>query len=135
MARIIVVDDDEIIGSILSETLINAGHSVGWLDDGQQALRAMRRRAPHLAILDQKMPKLNGREVLRIMRSDPRLVMTPVMMLTAVSGEEDQRISYYDGADHYMTKPFDPHEVVFWAEELISLKINRTCAFNATARP
>lgn len=129
MARILVVDDHEIVGSILSDTLINAGHSVGWLEDGKEALAAMRRRPPHLAILDQNMPGMNGRDILRVMRSDRNLVMTPVMMLTAVTGEADQRISYYEGADHYMTKPFDPHEVVFWAEELIAQKITRTCAF------
>lgn len=130
MARVIVVDDHEIVGSILSDILIDAGHSVGWLEDGKAALAAMKRRPPHLAILDQNMPGMNGRDILRVMRTDLKLVMTPVMMLTAVKGETDKRISYYEGADHYMTKPFDPQEIVFWAEELIAKKITRTCAFD-----
>ena len=126
MARIIVVDDHEIVGEILSETLIDAGHSVGWLSDGEQAIAALKRRPPNLAILDQNMPNMSGRDILRFMRSDPDLVMTPVMMLTAISGEQDERISYYEGADCYLTKPFDPQEVLFWAEELIAKKITRT---------
>ena len=67
MARIIVVDDHEMVGAMLSETLINGGHSVGWFDDGAVALQAMKRRAPHLVILDQNMPGMTGRCILRAM--------------------------------------------------------------------
>ena len=128
MARIIVVDDDEIVGSILSDTLIDAGHSVGWLEDGREALKVMERRPPNLTILDQNMPQMHGRDVLRAMRSHAELVMVPVLMLTAVTGAADEQISFYEGADHYMTKPFDPQEVLFWAEELIAKKITRISA-------
>lgn len=128
MNYILFADDDPVVGKIVSNVLGDAGHIVGHVGDGRAALHAMRQRIPALTILDQNMPDLNGRSVLRAMRSDAELVMVPVIMLTAVTGEEDQRISFYDGADHYMTKPFDPLELVFWAEELIAKRMKRTLA-------
>lgn len=128
MSYILLADDDDIVRQIVADALSEAGHIVGQVADGDVALATMRQRPPKLAILDQMMPEMNGRTVLREMRSDNDLVMIPVMMLTAVSGREDQRITFYDGADHYMTKPFDPFEVVFWAEELMAMRIKRTLA-------
>ena len=128
MARIILAEDHELVGTLVVECLSRAGHAVGWLRDGEQALEAMKFRAPHLAILDQHMPVKNGGIVLREMRLIPNLAMVPVLMLTAVSGESDKRILYYDGADDYVTKPFDPDDLLFRAEALIDLKLRRTMA-------
>lgn len=128
MTYILVADDDEIISEIVTNALADAGHGVGRVKDGDEALAAIRRRLPKLVILDQNMPEMNGRSVLRAMRADRDLAMIPVMMLTSIKGREDERISYFEGADHYMTKPFDPLELVFWAEELIAMKIKRTMA-------
>lgn len=126
MARIILAEDDELIGEIVVECLSRAGHAVGWLTDGREALAAMKFRAPHLAILDQRMVHMSGREVLRELRIDPNLVTVPVMMLTSVSGQSDQNIAYFDGADDYITKPFDPDELVVRAAWLIGGKMRRT---------
>ena len=128
MGRIIYAEDDEIVGEIVTEVLMNAGHAVGWLKDGQEALTAMLRRPPHLVILDQNMPIMGGGEVLRGMRQHTDLAMTPVLMLTAIRGSADQDIAYFDGADDYLTKPFDPEELVFRAETLMRKKIRRTLA-------
>jgi len=115
MPRIILAEDDELIGEIIVECLSRAGFAVGWLRDGAAALQAIRFRTPHLVILDQQMPIMSGNQVLREMRSRPEMVMVPVMMLTAISGEGDQSIAYFDGADEYLTKPFDPSKLVFRA--------------------
>ena len=132
MARIILAEDDELIGEIVVECLSRAGHAVGWLTDGREALAAMKFRAPHLAILDQRMVHMSGREVLRELRLDAQLVAVPVMMLTAVCGESDQNIAYFDGADDYMTKPFDAADLVGRAEWLIAGNLHRT--FGAISR-
>ena len=126
MARIILAEDDDLIGELVVECLSRAGHAVGWLTDGREALAAMKFRPPHLAILDQRMAHLTGNEVLREMRLDLRLVTVPVIMLTAVCGESDQNIAYFDGADDYITKPFAINDLVGRAEWLIAGKLHRT---------
>ena len=122
MARIIFADDDDLIGEIVVDALSNAGHAVGWLKNGKAALDAMVRRPPNIAILDRHMPVMSGNSVVREMRLNKDLLNTPVLMLTASAGLTDQEISFYDGADDYMTKPFDPDELVFRVEELIKSK-------------
>lgn len=119
MARILIAEDDEIVGEMLVECLSAAGHAVGWVKDGDEALAAIRFRTPDLVILDQHMPRLSGIQVLRAIRIRPEVATIPVMMLTAVSGSEDKTIAYYDGASDYLTKPFDCDELVFRAEDLM----------------
>ena len=119
MGRIILADDAEIVGEIVSSALMSAGHAVGWLQDGKEALDAMLFRPPDLAILDVHMPEMSGFETLRKMRQRTELASVPVLMLTVVEGEGDQRIAYFDGANDYMTKPFDPDELVVRAETLM----------------
>ncbi len=91
----------------------------------------MRFRAPHLAILDQKMPRMHGGAVLQQMRIDPDLAMVPVMMLTAIAGEQDQRIAFYEGADEYLTKPVALDRMVLVAEQLMNKRLRRTSGFLA----
>lgn len=126
MGRVILAEDDEIIGEIVADSFIAAGHGIGWLKNGKEALDAMMFRPPDVAILDVHMPVLNGLDTLRRMRATEKLAMVPVMMLTVVGGGGDQRIAYYDGADDYMTKPFDPEELVYRAENLMQNRIKRT---------
>ncbi|MXO66381.1 response regulator transcription factor [Altericroceibacterium endophyticum] len=125
MARILYAEDDEIVGEIVSDALMDAGHAVGWLKDGDSALEAIKARTPDLVILDYEMPGLSGVQVLRAMRSDSDLAMIPVLMLTAHSGDADQNIAFYEGADDYITKPFKPRELIDRAEWLIDGNIKR----------
>lgn len=131
MGRIILAEDDPIMGEMVRDQLFQAGHAVGWLQDGESALAAMRFRAPHLAILDQKMPRMHGGAVLQQMRIDPDLAMVPVMMLTAIAGEQDQRIAFYEGADEYLTKPVALDRMVLVAEQLMNKRLRRTSGFLA----
>ena len=82
MARIIMADDDEIVCEVFRDALINAGHAVGMLDNGADALKVIRARRPDLVILDCNMPELPGILVLRQMRDSPDLFETPVLILT-----------------------------------------------------
>lgn len=122
MARIIMAEDDEIVGEVASEALIGAGHAVGLLNNGADALRVIRQRRPDLVILDCNMPEISGVLVLRKMRDMPELADMPVMMLTGRQSARDSEIAYFAGADDYMTKPFDPDELVFRVEELLKRK-------------
>ena len=72
------------------------------------------------------MPVLHGGAVLQQMRIDPDLAMVPVMMLTSVAGEQDQKIAFYEGADEYLTKPVDLDRMVLVAEHLMNNRFRRT---------
>lgn len=117
MARIILAEDDDIVASIVTTALMDAGHAVGRLPNGREALKVIESRPPALAILDWDMPEMTGAEVLRSMRINPDLAHVPVLMLTAFDGNEG--IAYYDGVQDYMTKPFDPDELVVRVETLL----------------
>ena len=119
MAKIFLIEDDEIIAEMVGQAFFDAGHTFGWIEDAQTALGVIRSRKPDAIILDQRMPTMPGMELLRDLRRDATTTLIPVMMLTAVSSENDKTIAFYEGADDYMVKPFDPEEVVFRVEELL----------------
>ena len=120
MARIIIADDDEIIGEIARDALLANGHGAGLVTDGAEALRVVKARRPDLLILDCNMPGLSGVLVLRELRSTPALCDLPVMMLTGRRSAQDVDLAMFAGADAYVKKPFDPDELVFKVEELLA---------------
>lgn len=122
MARIIVAEDDEIVAELVRDALMNAGHGVGVLPDGNQALGVIRARLPDLVILDCNMPEMSGLLVLREMRKSPKLAHIPVLILTGRRSEKDVTLAMYEGADDYMKKPFDADELVFRVEELLQAR-------------
>src|SRR5690349_21042027 len=113
MAMIIIAEDDEIVRDIVSKALTEAGHVVGTAENGADALRAIQAKKPDLVILDCIMPELNGLLVLREMRNSSELYDTPVLVLTGRQSPRDVELAYYQGANDYMKKPFDPDELVF----------------------
>lgn len=119
MARIILADDDPVIGHLVGNALIDAGHAVGWVADGETALRVMLARPPHLAIVDCGMPRLSGVQLVRAMRSDGRLSHVPVLMLTARQSETDESLAYNAGAYDYLRKPVDLDLLVGRVEALL----------------
>ena len=119
MARIIIAEDDEIVGEIVREALTESGHVVGVVDNGADALRAIKVKQPDLVILDCNMPQLNGMLVLREMRTSATLYKTPVLVLTGRQSDRDADLAYQQGADDYLKKPFDADELVFRVEELL----------------
>ncbi|WBH15327.1 response regulator transcription factor [Sphingomonas radiodurans] len=122
MARIIIAEDDEIVGEIACEALIAGGHAAGVLPDGRDALNAIRARQPDLVILDCNMPGLSGLLVLRELRNSIEFCELPVLLLTGRTSGKDVDLGYYEGADDYMTKPFDPAELLFRVDELLAKK-------------
>lgn len=112
MARILVADDDEDIRAYLEITLQLAGFEVLLATDGVEALQVARTGHPDVVVLDVMMPNLDGLTALRQMREDPRTSHLPVMLLTAKVQTGDAIIGLDAGADDYLTKPFDPDELV-----------------------
>ncbi len=116
MARVLVVDDDRTVREVVVSYLRAAGHDVDEADDGAAGLAAMRRQPADLVVLDQMMPVLDGRETLRRLRSAGDV---PVIVLTALAGEQARVDGFELGADDYVTKPFSPRELVLRVEALL----------------
>ncbi len=106
--RVLVVDDEPDLVELLSYNLRQAGYEAIGARNGLEALQAAARHNPHLIVLDIMMPELSGIEVARRLRADPRMARTPIIMLTARAGEQDQVAGLSTGADDYVTKPFSP---------------------------
>lgn len=120
MAFILLVDDDDLIGEIVSEALSDAGHVVGVCKDGLAAFDVLQVKQPKLVILDCNLPGMSGISLLAEMRRDARLWDKPVLMLTGRQSESDRQIAMYRGADSYMTKPFDPEALVAEVNTLLN---------------
>lgn len=105
MARVLVVDDEQDAVELLQEFLVAKGYEVLAAYDGEEALRKVKEERPHLVLLDIRMPKMNGLEVLRRIREIDQEV--GVIMVTAVNEEETGRQALQMGAFDYIVKPLD----------------------------
>jgi two-component system, OmpR family, alkaline phosphatase synthesis response regulator PhoP len=110
--RILVVDDDKEIVRLLRAYLEQAGYQVLVAYNGENALHVLRRERPDLVVLDLMLPDRDGWDVTRIVRGDEALAATPIIMLTARVEDHDKIVGLELGADDYVTKPFNPREVV-----------------------
>jgi DNA-binding response OmpR family regulator len=119
MARIIIADDDPLVGEIARDALIGAGHGAGLVPNGAQALAVIKARRPDLVILDCNMPELSGVNVVRELRKSMDFADLPVLMLTGRRSEADEELARFAGANDYLRKPFDPDQLVFRVERLL----------------
>jgi diguanylate cyclase (GGDEF)-like protein len=112
--RILVVDDDRNLRKIIGTNLEIHGYAVETAADGEEALRAVETSPPDLILLDLMMPKMDGYEVARRIRShaNPTIRAVPIIMLTAKGEDEDKLRGFEAGADDYVTKPFGPKELL-----------------------
>ena len=108
--RLLLVDDEQAITDRLAPFLSRAGFDIKVAADGEEALEEILRYAPDLIVLDVLMPKLDGREVLRQLRKKED--WTPVILLTQVGKSPERAMALMEGADDYLNKPFDSHELV-----------------------
>jgi DNA-binding response OmpR family regulator len=108
---IVVADDEQDIVELVAIGLERAGYVVHRADDGEQALVLIREHRPDVAILDVAMPKLDGFELTRQLRSDPETSEIKIMLLTARVQESDVNAGLAAGAHDYVSKPFSPKEL------------------------
>ena len=118
-ARILVVDDEVDINTILSVTLRRAGYEVISAADGVEAIEIIHLHAPDLILLDVMMPRADGLEALRRIREHGPTAHTPVIMLTAKSALADKMKGFERGADDYVAKPFEPAEILARVQALL----------------
>jgi two-component system, OmpR family, alkaline phosphatase synthesis response regulator PhoP len=110
--RILVVDDDKDVVRLLQAYLEQAGYQVQVAYHGETAWHIIRAERPDLVLLDLMLPGRDGWDLTRSVRSDPLLSHTPIIMLTARVTDEDKILGLELGADDYITKPYNPREVV-----------------------
>lgn len=112
MSRILVVEDDPDIATVIRHHLERAGHSVQQVASGRQALADVHATRPDLVVLDVMLPGMDGMLVCQALRQDAATAALPIIMLTA-RGEEADRVRGLElGADDYVVKPFSPKELV-----------------------
>jgi len=110
--NILVVDDEADLVELVSYNLKKEGFIVDSASDGETALTKIRKGKYGLLILDLMLPGIQGMELCRILRNDPKTSVLPIIMLTAKGEEVDKILGLEMGADDYMAKPFSPRELV-----------------------
>ncbi len=110
LEKVLVVDDEPSIVTLLRFNLEKAGYSVITADDGKTGLNMAMEENPDLIILDLMLPGMDGMDVCKTLRQEK--INTPILMLTARDDEFDKVLGLELGADDYLTKPFSPREVI-----------------------
>jgi DNA-binding response OmpR family regulator len=119
--RVLVVDDEPHLRRLVEVHLARAGYQVRAAEDGPAAWRAIQAERPDVVVLDVSMPGPSGFEVLEHIKADPATADILVVMLTARSGDDPIRRGWETGADFYMTKPFNPHELCLVVDRLTAV--------------
>ena len=109
MKKVLVIDDEEHLTSLVKAYLVKDGYQVTIANNGREGLDAARRVHPDLIILDIMMPEMDGYEFIRLLRVDSD---TPVIFLTAKVDEQERVLGLELGADDYIVKPFYPRELI-----------------------
>ena len=123
--KILIVDDEPHIRMLLEQTLEDLedeGVEILLVDNGEDALEAIKADKPALVFLDVMMPKMNGFDVCNAVKNELKIEDVYIIMLTAKGQEFDKQKGKEVGADLYMTKPFDPDEVVEKSLEILGLE-------------
>ena len=111
MAKILIVDDDPQVTTLLEKILSLAGFDITIINDSAQAMEVAESMLPDFFILDLMMPQPNGFELCRMIRSNAHLINIPILIITASDDYDSKAIAYAAGANDYITKPFDQDEL------------------------
>lgn len=116
--KVLVCDDERHIVRLIQVNLERQGYTVVTAFDGKDGLEKVKAENPDLMVLDVMMPYMDGFEVLKSLRRDPAFESLPVIMLTAKAQDKDVFEGYHYGADMYLTKPFNPMELVSFVNRI-----------------
>ena len=122
MAKILTVDDEPHIIRLMQINLEKAGYTVVTAADGREGLSKVAAERPDLVVMDVMMPYMDGFEALSQLRRNPSTRDLPVIMLTAKAMDSDVAAGYRTGADCYLTKPFNPRELLAFVKRILEFK-------------
>jgi DNA-binding response OmpR family regulator len=118
-ARVLLVDDDPVILKLLQVNFEMEGYTVSTANDGVEGLEKARAERPDIVLLDIMMPRMDGLEVTRALKGDDATKAIPIILLSAKAQASDVKAGKDMGADDYLTKPFDPLELLDRVKELL----------------
>ena len=116
--KLLIADDEPAVRALVHATLEGDDYQIIEAGDGVEALELVREQSPSLVLLDVMMPRLNGLDVCRAIKSDPTTSDTMVVMLTAQAQQRDRERGMAAGADVYFTKPFSPLALLDLVEQV-----------------
>jgi DNA-binding response OmpR family regulator len=117
--KVLVVDDEEYIQHILNFSFGAEGYEVITAADGEEAVKKARHEKPDIIVLDIMMPKMDGYEACKKLKTDPQTKGIPVILLTAKGRDIDRKLGSEAGADDYVVKPFSPGRLIERVEGMI----------------
>lgn len=132
--KILIVEDDKHISKLVKYNLEKADYSCRVADDGEEALDLLKKEFFDLVVLDIMLPKMDGFEVCRVLKQNPKLKDVPVLMLTAKGEEVDRVVGLELGADDYVVKPFSPRELVLRIKAILKRGKIALCAKDVIRR-
>jgi DNA-binding response OmpR family regulator len=122
MKKVLVIDDNPTIVELIKYAVnLQGTYDVVVAYDGVQGLERVYAEQPDCVIIDVKMPRLDGYQLARCLRGDPRTLNVPLIILSAMTREQDQMTGYLSGVDEYLTKPFKPSALNAAIERVIRL--------------
>jgi two-component system alkaline phosphatase synthesis response regulator PhoP/two-component system response regulator VicR len=119
MAKILAVDDEKHIVRLVQINLQKEGYEVATANTGKEALEVVSEFGPDLIVMDVMMPEMDGFEALKKLKENPATRDIPVIMLTAKAQDADVFRGWQSGADLYLTKPFNPAELLTFVKRLL----------------
>lgn len=117
--KILIVDDEEILRMLITDTLEFEGYEIDEAGDGQEGYDKIVKESYDLVILDYMMPLMTGMEVLE--KIQPHKLNVPIIMLTAKAQQEDREMAQNLGANYYMSKPFSPADLVKLVNQILPM--------------
>jgi DNA-binding response OmpR family regulator len=118
-AKVLLVDDDPVILKLLQVNFEMEGYKVMTANDGVEGLEKARKERPDIVLLDIMMPRMDGLEVTKALKGDASTKDIPIILLSAKAQASDVQVGKDMGADDYLTKPFDPLELLDRVNELL----------------
>ncbi|HKV58034.1 MAG TPA: response regulator [Ktedonobacteraceae bacterium] len=122
MKKVLVIDDNPTIVELIKYAVnLQGTYDVAVAYDGVEGLERIYMERPDCVIIDVKMPRMDGYQLARCLRGDPRTLNVPLIILSAMTREQDQMTGYLSGVDEYLTKPFKPSALNAAIERVIRL--------------
>ncbi|PIQ89145.1 MAG: two-component system response regulator [Candidatus Omnitrophica bacterium CG11_big_fil_rev_8_21_14_0_20_42_13] len=117
--KILIIEDEAGLVETVKFRLEANNYEVITADNGEEGLDKARREKPSLVLLDLMIPRIDGHEVCRLLKSDEKYKDIPIIIFTARAGEDDEKLASEAGANDYITKPFESKELLFRIEGLL----------------
>ncbi|HAV92350.1 TPA: two-component system response regulator [candidate division WOR-3 bacterium] len=121
MKKILIIDDDEDIISLIKIILENESYSVIGASSGEEGIKTAIKQKPELILLDIMMPIMDGWEILKMLRTEESTRKIPVAMLTCKTDVKDKLTGLQEGAIDYITKPFSPEELIERVDKIFKI--------------